>query len=65
MSQVLNLLWFVEAQKALYGIICQSLHCEVMGLQLVEPLAALEGSACFQQNTLVELNIHSTALALF
>lgn len=65
MSQVLNLLWFVAAQKALYGISVRVWDCEVMGLQLVEPLSALEGSACFQQNIVVELNIHSTALALF
>lgn len=65
MSQVLNLLWFVAAQKALYGITARICECEVVGLQLVEPLAALGESACFQQNTAVELNIHSTALALF
>lgn len=65
MSQVLNLLWFVAAQKALYGITARVCDWEVMGLQLVVPLAALEGSACFLQNTVVELNTHSTALALF
>lgn len=65
MSQVLNLLWFVAAQKALYGITARVCDCEVMGLELVEPLAALGESACFQQNTEVELNIHSTALGLF